>query len=297
MNMKVLLIGGTGYVGQKFQEVFQRKGLEYVNLSRTNIDYYDYNKLLQIIRDYNPKFVFNAAGFTGKPNVDQCEVAKSDTIIGNVLLPQLIGQACDSHDVPLVHVSSGCIYSGDKGLDDNNVRIGFHEFDEPNFSFDSPPCSFYSGSKALGEQVLTSFEKVYTCRLRIPFDEIDCNRNYLSKLQRYDKLYEATNSVSHREEFVEACISLALFGSEYGIYNVTNSGYVTTKDVVECIKKNLGVVKDYTYWENDEEFYSKGAATPRSNCVMDNVKLLSTGIDMRHCMDAIEMSLRSWKPE
>jgi UDP-glucose 4,6-dehydratase len=110
-------------------------------------------------------------------------------------------------------------------------------------------------------------------------------------------LYEATNSVSHREEFVEACTSLALFGSEYGIYNVTNSGYVTTKDVVECIKKNLGIVKDYTYWEDDEEFYSKGAATPRSNCVMDNVKLLSTGIDMRHCMDAIEMSLRAWKNE
>ena len=77
-----------------------------------------------------------------------------------------------------------------------------------NFSYDQPPCSFYSGSKALGEEILSKFEKVYTCRLRIPFDEFDSNRNYLSKIQRYDKVYNAVNSISHREEFVNACLDL-----------------------------------------------------------------------------------------
>ena len=75
----------------------------------------------------------------------------------------------------------------DKGEDANGDKIGFTEEDVPNFSYDQPPCSFYSGSKALGEEILSKFEKVYTCRLRIPFDEFDSNRNYLSKIQRYDK--------------------------------------------------------------------------------------------------------------
>ena len=45
------------------------------------------------------------------------------------------------------------------------------EDDDPNFSFRSPPCSFYSGSKALGEEVLEGAENCYIWRLRIPFNQ------------------------------------------------------------------------------------------------------------------------------
>jgi dTDP-4-dehydrorhamnose reductase len=290
----ILLIGGTGYVGHKFQEVLSDRELEFRNLSRKDFDYYDFNKLSQLLTWNPPKVVINAGGFTGKPNVDQCEVEKSGTITGNVLLPQIIAQACDMNDIPLVHVSSGCIYSGDKGEDASGDKIGFTEKDEPNFSFDKPPCSFYSGTKALGESVLSKFEKVYTCRLRIPFDEFDSNRNYLSKIQRYDKVYNAVNSISHRKEFVDACIDVALKECDYGIYNVTNGGYVTTKQVVELMKEKFELEKEFEYWEDDSEFYSKGATAARSNCVMDNTKLLNTGINMRHCMDAVGESFDKW---
>lgn len=291
----IILIGGTGYVGIKFQEILTKRNKSFVNLSRKDINYYDFKALNGVIEDKKPDFVINCAGFTGKPNVDQCEVEKSNTIKGNVLLPQIIAQVCDLNDIPLVHVSSGCIYAGDKGSGCNNALIGFDEEDEPNFSFDQPPCSFYSGTKALSEQVLSQFEKVYTCRLRIPFDEFDSNRNYLSKIQKYDKAYNATNSVSHREEFVNACIDLALQNHDFGIYNVTNTGYVTTKCVINMIKKYLNVDKEFKYWESDDEFYSVGAVAHRSNCVMDNSKLKRTGINMSHCFDAIASSLKNWK--
>ena len=168
----ILLIGGTGYVGLKFQEILSSRNIKFKNLSRSEVDYYDFKTLNDVIANAKPEFVLNAGGFTGKPNVDQCEINKSGTIIGNVLLPQILGQVCELNDVPLVHVSSGCIYAGDKGEDDDGNKIGFTEEDTPNFSYDQPPCSFYSGSKALGEEILSKFEKVYTCRLRIPFDEI-----------------------------------------------------------------------------------------------------------------------------
>ena len=293
----ILLIGGTGYVGLKFQEILSSRNTEFKNLSRSEVDYYDFKTLNDVIANAKPEFVLNAGGFTGKPNVDQCEINKSGTIIGNVLLPQILGQVCELNNVPLVHVSSGCIYAGDKGEDTNGNKIGFTEEDVPNFSYDQPPCSFYSGSKALGEEILSKFEKVYTCRLRIPFDQFDSNRNYLSKIQRYDKVYNAVNSISHREEFVNACLDLAFNKCDYGIYNVTNGGYVTTKQVVECMKKKFNLEKEFEYWEDDSEFYSKGATAPRSNCVMDNSKLLNTGIKMRHCMDAIEDSFDKWVKE
>lgn len=291
---KILLLGGSGYVGDMFMQVMRSRGHEFKNLTRTIDDYYNMTLLRDIIETYKPDFVVNAAGFTGKPNVDQCEIKKSETIQGNVLLAQIVAQACDLTLTPLVHVSSGCTYAGHKDTESSGMLIGFDEDDTPNFSFDNPPCSFYSGTKALSEQVLSQFENVYTCRLRIPFDRFDSPRNYLSKMQLYDKVYDATNSMSHREEYVNACLDLAIDKCIPGIYNVTNSGYITSKQVVEIIKRELKLEREFEYFTDDKDFYSSGASTPRSNCVMDNTKLLSTGIFMRHVEDAILDSLQNW---
>jgi hypothetical protein len=50
---------------------------------------------------------------------------------------------------------------------------GFTETDTPNFSFRDQPCSFYSGTKALGEEAMAGIGQSYIWRLRIPFDEFD----------------------------------------------------------------------------------------------------------------------------
>ena len=87
---------------------------------------------------------------------------------------------------------------------------------------------------------------------------------------------------------------MALNESPYGIYNITNGGYITTRQVVELIRKKLKLKKKFDYWKNDAAFYGEIAVAPRSNCVMDNSKLLGAGIQMRHCLDAIEESLDKW---
>jgi hypothetical protein len=88
--------------------------------------------------------------------------------------------------VPWGHVSSGCIYTGSRP-----DGRGFTETDTPNFTFRTNNCSFYSGTKALGEEVLAGKPNVYIWRLRIPFDHVDNPRNFLTKLIRYQRLLEA----------------------------------------------------------------------------------------------------------
>ncbi len=151
---------------------------------------------------------------------------------------------------------------------------GFTETDTPNFSFRDLPCSFYSGSKALGEEAIADIGQSYIWRLRIPFDEFDNARNYLSKVQRYAKVYDNVNSISHRADFVKACLDLWELRAPFGIYNVTNPGFVTTRHVVEQIEKFLKPKRKFEFWASDEEFYKVAAKTPRSNCVMDVSKLL-----------------------
>jgi len=318
MTAPVLLLGANGYIGQAFALELEKRRHPLLRLSRKELNYARFDTLLRFLRETRPGFVINAAGYTGKPNVDACEIARADTLLGNTLLPQTIAEACAAADVPWGHVSSGCIYSGAKILDAGTLRTekdllrpelmalvekspenirGFAETDPPNFSFRDLPCSFYSGTKALAEECVAGLGRSYLWRLRIPFDEFDSPRNYLSKVQRYAKVYDNVNSISHRNDFVRACLDLWERRAPFGAYNVTNPGFVTTRRVVEAIERILKPNRRFEFWENDEEFYRVAAKTPRSNCVLDVSKLLSAGVAVRPVDEALEESLRQWKPE
>jgi dTDP-4-dehydrorhamnose reductase len=314
----ILLLGATGYIGGAFAAELQRRKAEFISLSRSETDYTRFDRLLDFLRTKKPSFVVNCAGYTGKPNVDACELDRAGTLLGNALLPQAIANACAAAGIPWGHVSSGCIFSGAKVAINGEVRVerdmtrpdlhalaekkssavlGFTESDTPNFTFRAPPCSFYSGTKALGEEAIAGIGQCYVWRLRIPFDEFDNNRNYLSKVQRYPKVYENINSISHRADYAKACLDLWERRASFGTYNVTNPGYVTTRHVIKLIEKHLQPARKFEFWQSDDEFYRTAAKTPRSNCIMDVSKLLAAGVRIRPVEEALEDSLKKWKPE
>src|SRR6266699_3571239 len=110
----IILLGASGYIGQAFARALRERAQSFTALSRKQVDYTRFDTLLEFLGRTKPKFLINAAGYTGKPNVDACENAKADTLAGNTLLPQTIAQACLVAGTPWGHVSSGCIFSGTK---------------------------------------------------------------------------------------------------------------------------------------------------------------------------------------
>jgi UDP-glucose 4,6-dehydratase len=314
----ILLLGASGYIGGAFALELRRRKISFRPLSRKQVDYSQFDRLLELLQAEKPAFVINAAGYTGKPNVEACELDPAGTLAGNALLPQTIAHACAAAEIPWGHVSSGCIFSGAKISMDGQIRVekdltrpelyalvekspeqihGYTEADAPNFSFRDPPCSFYSGTKAMGEKAMAGIGRSYLWRLRIPFDELDSPRNYLSKVQRYAKVYDNVNSLSHRADFVRACLDLWQLRAPFGIYNVTNPGFVTTRHVVAQIQKILKPAREFQFWADDAEFYRQTARTPRSNCVLDVSKLLAAGVKIRSVDEALDEALRNWKPE
>ena len=286
----IYLLGGSGYVGQAYQALLTGKGIPFRNLRRAELDYTDGTKLREALRRDRPAFLINAAGYTGKPNVDACELHKQECLFGNAVLPGIIADACADAGVPWGHVSSGCIYTGARA-----DGTGFTEEDTPNFTFRTNNCSFYSGTKALGEEVLAGKPSHYVWRLRIPFNEVDSPRNYLTKLMRCQRLLEATNSISQLEEFCAATFACWEKRVPFGIYNVTNPGQVTTREVVDLIVKSGVCRKDYVFFQSEDEFMHVAAKTPRSNCVMSSAKLASVGIAMTPVREAVEKALRTWR--
>lgn len=286
----IYLLGGSGYVGHAYQALLTRKGIPFRNLRRAELDYANFEVFRAALLRDKPDFVINAAGYTGKPNVDACELHRHECLHGNAVLPGIIAEACASAKVPWGHVSSGCIFTGARP--DGH---GFTEADTPNFTFRTNNCSFYSGSKALGEEVLAGKPDVFIWRLRIPFNQVDNPRNYLTKLIRYQRLLEATNSISQLEEFCAATFACWEKRVPFGTYNVTNPGQVTTHEVVDLIQRNGVARKEFIFFKDEGEFMQVAAKTPRSNCVIDSSKLARAGIAMTEVHEAVARDLRNWQ--
>jgi dTDP-4-dehydrorhamnose reductase len=288
----ILILGGNGYVGAAMQKSCQRAALPFAVVSRREVDYATPAVLRAFLMDRRPDFIINAAGFTGRPNVDACELHKADCLAGNAVLPGTIRGVCEDLEIPWGHVSSGCIFTGSRP-----DGSGFSEDDPPNFSFRQDNCSFYSGTKALGEEVLADAEQCYIWRLRIPFNNQDSPRNYLSKVMRYDRLLDAVNSLSQLDEFCDACVQSWHDRIPFGVYNLTNPGSVSTRQVVDLITAGGLSDKSFEFFDSEEQFMELAAKTPRSNCVLDSSKALSAGLRLSPVEQALQRAIQNWQPE
>ena len=235
----ILVIGGNGFVGSEICAHLQFKGIPFSKIGR------DDNLLHHIS---NVDAVINAAGYTGKPNVDACELDKENCLLGNVILPTQISEICEKLEKPLVHVSSGCIYQGSRNWGDD---------DQPNFDL-----SFYSFSKAAAERILRN-TNTRIMRIRMPFVDGIHPRCVLKKLSTYDKWLDGHNSITYLPEAAVAAVEL--LKAPPGIYNATNPGVITNGQIADY----MGLKPDWWDWE---EFYMVGH-TPRSFCTLDSTKI------------------------
>jgi nucleoside-diphosphate-sugar epimerase len=100
-------------------------------------------------------------------------------------------------------------------------------------------------------------------------------------------------SLSHLGDFARAALDLWQRRAPFGIYNMTNPGAVSTRQVVALIQSVLKAHKQFEFWNSDAEFYQFVKA-PRSNCILDASKLLAAGVHMRPVNEALVETLERW---
>ncbi len=286
----ILLLGGSGYVGRALANHLQARGLPFAAPSHLELDATSKDAVADAVDALRPDFVVNAIGFTGRPNIDGTEREKLHCLTTNTTVPGVLAEVLGDHAIPLGHVSSGCIYNGAR-----KDGTPFTEEDEPNFAFGHPEASWYSRTKAMAELLLRDCPTALVWRLRIPFDQFDNERNYLTKIMRYDRLLEVRNSISQLQEFAEACIETLIRRLPAGIYNVTNPGSVTTSEVAEAIKRHGLSDKAFQFFPNEEDFLSAPGRVKRASCLLSSEKLINSGIALREVHDALDWTLRHWQ--
>ncbi len=285
----ILLLGASGYVGSEFAREMTRRNVLFKPISLCDYDYTDYRTLNHIVSP-DIRLVINCAAFIKDGRVDFNESEKGKSLKANLLFPIMLSQVCELYNVPLMHISTGCLYNDSeyKGVKNNY----YDESDKPQLTFDSG-AGIYVASKELAEREIT-YSQTWKCRIRLPFDEFDSSRNYITKIMTYPKVLNAFNSISHRGDFVKACLDMVEKRVPYGIYNVVNTGGIWAETIAEKIKRYIGP-RNFEWWDYEE--FMKLAPTLKSNCTLSNAKLKATGVKIRDIEDAVEDALKNWIPK
>ncbi|HRJ71837.1 MAG TPA: sugar nucleotide-binding protein [Terrimicrobiaceae bacterium] len=285
----ILLLGADGYVGRAIAADLRTRGLPHAAPSHADLDASSKDAVARVIQDLKPTALINAIGFTGRPNIDGTEREKLRCLTANTLVPGVLAEVLADHNIPWGHVSSGCIYEGTR-----TDGSPFTENDPPNFAFSHPAAGWYSRTKAMAETLLADAPECLIWRMRIPFDQFDHERNYISKLMRYDRLLEVTNSISQRQEFAHAAVESLLRRLPGGIYNITNPGAIRTSEVAEAIRRHGLCQRKFTFFTDEAEFMAVPGRVKRASCVLSSKKLTDAGIPLREVHDALEWTLKNW---
>jgi dTDP-4-dehydrorhamnose reductase len=251
----------------------------------------DRREMLHFLDRHQPDVIVNCAGYTGSPNIDACENHKQETSMANTVMPIMLAGVCAERGVRFIHIGSGCVFYGVDPRQERYSRDrdwlgerGWNETDSPN------PQSFYSKTKAAADLVLSGMGNCTILRIRMPVSGTNSPRNLLSKITRYKQVVNVRNSVSFVYD-IRMAVEWVIEKNLTGIYNCAHPKPFTHNEFLNEFKK---YVPGHT-WEDITPKQLEGiVATPRSNCIIDSSKLISTGFTFADPIKQMEDCVRGF---
>ncbi len=276
---KIVIFGGSGYIGSKMADYFGQQGWEVV-IKR--VDVTDLSAIREFLKKEKPDVALNATGKKGSPNVDWCEDHPVEVYAVNTGGALNIALAAHELGIFHAHFGTGCLYMGD------NDGHGFAETDEPNFT-----GSLYSRSKIAMEKAILDLDPLIL-RVRIPIDSQPSASNLIDKLVKYGTVFSIPNSCSIIDDLVRASFE-AIDRRLTGLLNMTNIGSLTHDFL---LKKYQEIVDpNFKFQVNPvEELYTSGRArAERSNTILNVEKREQLGIHMPNIQERIVDVLQEYK--
>ncbi len=266
-----VLVFGAGWLGTWWAE---RLG---ATLSHTDIA--DAEAVAGELDRVEPRYVINAAGATGSPNVDALEGHPERVYRSNVAGPIVLASACRARGIHMTHLGSGCIYTGDNG------GAGFGEEDAPNFA-----GSLYARSKAVCEAALRDFE-VLQLRVRLPMSSVPGPRNLITKLLAFERVVSIPNSVTVLDDFWTPAEALIERGAT-GVWNMVNDGAERHDELLAIWRDEIDA--EHAFEVMSEAELESALVAKRSNCILSTAKLSDAGLAMPPIAETLPRILRTY---
>ena len=222
--MRILLTGGDGQLGTEIKLL--AGGDREVIAHDLDLDITDRGAVARRVAEVRPDIVLNAAAYTDVDGAESDELAAYRV---NALGPQNLALACLASNVPLMHVSTDFVFSGE-------ASTPYTEFDAPD------PRGVYGRSKYAGEQYVRGLlSRFFICRTSWLYGV--GGGNFVKTMLRAGRTREEVRVVDDQEgsptyarDLASKLLEIAETGA-YGTYHVSNSGSITwnrfTRDIFE----------------------------------------------------------------
>jgi dTDP-4-dehydrorhamnose reductase len=207
-----------------------------VGFTDYKLDVLNIEQLEKIFRDFKPDFVINCIGAL----INESLFSKSQTVLLNSYLPLKLSELGDIYGFNLIHLSTDCVFSGNKG---DYIETDFHDSDD-----------LYGKSKSIGESV--NINNSCVIRTSIIGPEIRNKREGL-----FDWLFKQHGNIKgFKSGFWSGITTLELTytvikvieNNLLGIYNVTNGDKISKFELLNLIKNTfdlnqIEIQEDYDF--------------------------------------------------
>ena len=256
--MRILILGGNGMIGHKMYQLISKKYQDTWVTLRNNLSSYSYSEiynydkvidnidlsnfklLLNQLNFTNPDVIINACGITIRRGID---IHKSKSIILNSSLPHLLNEWVVTNNKRLIHFSTDCVFSGNKGdYLDNDIKDAI---------------DLYGLTKSMGEVIDSKF--TITLRGSMIGRELE---NYTELFEWF--LHQKNNVIKGYTNVIYSGITTVRmaeivtklineYPNLYGIYNISSipiSKYDLLKLCNEYFDINATLEMDESYKSN-----------------------------------------------
>lgn len=218
-----LVIGSNGQVGRCLQRILEAR---YVD--RGELDLRDFSRIHEVIAGTSPSFIVNVAAYTA---VDAAESDKGAAEVVNGLAVGEIAKAAKQLDIPLVHLSTDYVYSGDSN--------------RPYLESDpTQPINEYGRSKLYGELELAAVDPGKWWILRTSWVFSEFGGNFVKSILRLSNERESLQIVSdqvgrptyagHIADVVRAVVE-GRYSLPNGTYHCASAGATSWFDFARAI--------------------------------------------------------------
>jgi len=268
--MRALLTGAGGQVGHEVEAALAASPHHSVlALTRADLDVSDRERTLQVIGEWAPEVVINAAAFTA---VDACEQEVDKAFAVNALGPRNLAEGARAVDAHLVHISTDYVFDGE-------AAGPYREWDEPR------PLCVYGRSKLAGEREVAALLPGAT----IVRSSWVCGRYGANMVKTVLRLAASPGPLrfvddqkgcpTFADDLASTLVRLAIARLP-GTFHVTNQGATTwagfARDVLEVAGEDPRRVEAIT----TEQLSPPRPARRPANSVLDNCALRLLGWPM-----------------
>lgn len=284
MKKNIVVIGGSGQLGQCLNEVVSREeqAFNYLFLSKTELDFVNASEVARLFDHYKPVYCVNCAAYTA---VDQAEDDLDRAFELNQFAVKKLAEICLKYQTTLIHISTDFVFDGNSGI----------PLDEEMHTI---PVNIYGLSKLKGEQEIQQImDKYFIIRTSWLYSEKSDNfvKKMLKIAQRKDQVNVVFDQIGTPTYAMDlARVIIKLIKSEihaYGLYHYSNEGVASWYDYAKAIFEFAEV--DITVLPIPSSAFITRAKRPHYS-VLDKAKIKRVmGLEIPYWRDSLNFCIQN----